>query len=281
MEEVEVTGFESDGIDLISPLSSEFDSRADALSPPEMSDIAKDAKPYVVIVSNKTSRNIVAFTMALSNFEGKAMPNPLFYSYPPAAVEQQIFMAPNAVGSTGLDFGDRSEAGIPPGGQRLIGLGFSIPAMRPKFEAQPGVADWDDDRMWNWVVSTTREFVARIKSQGRGITGIRIKLDAVIFDNGLLIGPDTNDQLSSHLEGAVKARQDLYRMFVDSLDRGALIDELFPEPEEAANDLSDIFGFRLGAIATVNDLRRRNGDDKIRQVLQQAILKEPFVIHRK
>ena len=96
MEEVEVTGFESDGIDLISPLSPEFDSRADALSPPEMSDIAKDAKPYVVIVSNKTSRNIVAFTMSLSNFEGKAMPNPLFYSYPSAAIEHQIFMAPDA-----------------------------------------------------------------------------------------------------------------------------------------------------------------------------------------
>ena len=133
--------------------------------------------------------------------------------------------------------------------------------------------------MWNWVVSTTREFVVRIKSQGGGVTGIRIKLDAVIFDDGLLIGPDTNDQLRRHLEGAVKARQDLYRKFVDSLDRGASIDELFSQPEEGANDLSDIF--RLEALATVNDLRRRNGDDKIRQVLQQAIFKEPFVIHRK
>ena len=45
MEEVQVTGLDADGVSLISPLSPEFDSRVDTLSPPGMANVVKNAKP--------------------------------------------------------------------------------------------------------------------------------------------------------------------------------------------------------------------------------------------
>src|SRR5688572_5309487 len=112
MEQVQVSGLESNGVVLISPLAASFDSKIEALSAPGMADVVKYAKPYVVIVSNKSSRTIVAFTLS-SN-----VPSGFGFSFSwttdgerepaPEHIENQMFMAPDAVGATGLDFGDRN-----------------------------------------------------------------------------------------------------------------------------------------------------------------------------
>jgi len=285
VEEVRVTGLDSDGVALISPLAATFDSKVEGIAAPGMADVVRDAKPYVVIVSNNTARTIAAFTISsnVPSLFGWTMvwidgdPEPA-----PEHIENQILTAPNAVGSTGLDFGERSERGILPGKERLVGLGFDIPAVRPKFEQLP--PGWDDDRVWNWGVSTTKELVERIKSQGAGTRLTKIKLDAVVFDDGLLIGPDTEGRLSRTLEGRVKVQQDLYRQILDRLKNGASAGEAFSLPPEGPPDWQGPDGliatFRPEAISTVHRLRKKYGDDKIRGILQQAILKEPFLIHR-
>jgi hypothetical protein len=278
-------GFESEGISVISPDSPDFDSRVDALAPSGMADVVKGAKPYVVIVSNNSSRKIVALTTSSSS-GGVATPSPLFRMEPQSHVENQFFMAPDAVGTSAVDFGDRSERGIPPGGQRLIGLGYEIPQVRPKFDSSPDTPGWDDERIWRWVVSTTKDFVDRIKQQNLGTVGISVKLDAVILEDGTLIGSDAEGRLQTAFGSHVRVKQDLFREVVSRLDKGLSVEETFTFPgSEMPPDLTemdDSMGmFRPEAIRTARNLRKRYGDEKILDILRQAILKEPFVIHRK
>jgi hypothetical protein len=182
-KEVKVTGFDADGITLISPTDTAFDSKIDVLAAPGWADLLKEARPWLVIVSNNTQSKVVAFTtlFVLTRSNGETMH---FYS---------LHKAPDAVVPAGVDFGDRSDRGIPPGGQRLVGINFAIPESEPKFRPSPG---WDQERMWNWVISSTRDWIQNIKKQyAAGVKSIHIKLDAVIFEDGLLIGPDTDGQL--------------------------------------------------------------------------------------
>jgi hypothetical protein len=287
VKDAQVRGFESDGVILISPLAPDFDSRANALSPPGFADVVKEAKPYVVIVVNNSPRRIVALTLSSSNAEGQETPNPLGWTFPKGTEQNQLFIAPDVAGAPGVDFGDRSERGIPSGGQRLIGIGFEIPERKIKFGPQPEPG-WDDERIWKWGISMTREFISRIKSQDPDTKGIRVRLDAVIFGDGSLIGPDAGGTLQGAIERHIKAKQDLYRKIVERIDTGASIDEAFQsvpameleDVSEGRSTLHDIHA-HSEALNTLRALRKAYGDAKIRDVLEQAILKEPFVVHRK
>jgi hypothetical protein len=287
VKDAQVRGFESDGVNVISPLAPDFDSRADALAPPGFADVVREAKPYVVIVANNSSRRIVGLTLSSSNAEGRATPQALGWTFPEPAEQNQLFIAPDAAGATGVDFGDRSERGIPSGGQRLMGIGFEIPERKIQFGPQPEPG-WDDERIWNWCISATRDFISRIKSQDPDTEGIRVRLDAVIFEDGSLIGPDAGDFLRASLERHIKAKQDLYRRIVERMDAGVSIDEAGPaepamELRDVGEGLSTVHDMHAHseAVNTVRALRKAYGDTKIRDVLEQAILKEPFVVHRK
>jgi hypothetical protein len=277
-----VEGLESDGVALIGPDDPDFDARVDALAPPGMAPVIKGAKPYVVIVSNKTARRIVAVAISWETSAGP-VPDALFTDVSAPSQLNSLFMAPNAIGESTVDFGDRSERAIPPGGQRLFALGFAIPAVRPKFAPAPaltpGEPGWDDERIWNWIVSTTAEFAARIKEQAAQCKGLGARLDAVIFDDGRMIGSDTMGFLSKAFQENVDARQDLYRTIVDRLSHGASVDVAFP-PQTAPSAEDILHVSRMEAIGAARDLRKKYGDDGIHQTLEQAILKEPFVIHR-
>jgi hypothetical protein len=278
---------ESEGVTLISSDAVEFYSLVDRLAPPGMATVLKDAKPYVVIVSNGSPRKIVALTVTSSFVGGGATPAALHMTYPPPDVERSIACnAPDAVGTSDIDFGDRSERGIPAGGMKLMGLHFAVPEVRPKFETPPDAPGWDNERIWNWVVSTTKDFADRIKRQGGG-KPIVAKVETVIFDDGLIVGTDPENFLRNAFESSLKARQDLYKQIVELLDHGKSMEEAFrlkaASPDVAQLTTSMEFGehYRSEAISTVTTLRKRYGDEAIRDVLRQAILKEPFVIHRK
>jgi hypothetical protein len=198
-------------------------------------------------------------------------------------------MAPDAVGSAGVDFGDRSERGIASGEERLIGIGFEIPQRKIKFDYESG-AEWNDERIWDWGISVTKDFISRIKSQDPTTRGIRVRLDTVIFDDGLLVGRDTGNFLSNALQSRITARQDLYRQIVDRINGGASVEEAFqpasPSVPDMMEHIQEGLEFReslnaMEAIHTVNALRKIHGDAKIHDVLRQCILKDPFVIHRK
>jgi hypothetical protein len=168
-----------------------------------------------------------------------------------------------------------------------MGIGFEIPERKIQFGPQPEPG-WDDERIWNWCISATRDFISRIKSQDPDTEGIRVRLDAVIFEDGSLIGPDADDFLRAALERHIKAKQDLYRRIVERMDAGASIDEAVQaEPamellnvDEGLSTFHDMHA-HSEAVNTVRALRKAYGDTNIRDVLEQAILKEPFVVHRK
>jgi hypothetical protein len=295
LTDVQVRGFESDGVGLISPLAPDFDSRARGLTPTGFSEVVQEAKPYIVIVVNSAPQRIVALTLSSSNAEGQGTPSPLFMFYPKSPEENHLYLAPNAVGAAGVNFGDRSKRGIPPGGQQLFGIGFEIPETRVTFGDEHAADGWNDERMWTWIIETTKEFILRIKRQDPDTKGIRVRLDAVIFEDGLLIGADDRHFLQRALTTQVQARQALYRRLANLIDNGASVEEAFqsaplPQIEDFIQDTNhmdegpDPFqdqNARMEAIHTVIALRKIYGDARIREALGQALLKVPFVVHRK
>jgi hypothetical protein len=66
---------------------------------------------------------------------------------------------------------------------------------------------------------------------------------------------------------------------MDRLDSGASVDEAFQAARQF--EIEDGVHARSAAVHTINALRKSYGDAKIRDVLGQLILKQPFVVRRK
>ena len=245
---VHVTGLDSYGVKLISPLNPDFDSQA-AVAAPGWTAFLNDVKPYVVLVSNESGRKIVAFAISWTVTAGSAL----------SEKQGSLVRDPDGIVA---DFDiPASHYSIPSGRQKLVGFDFEIPEYKREYE--------------DGLRSFLREAL-----ESKNIKGIEIALDAVIFDDGLLIGPD-NYSLSASFAAHLKANQELYRAIAGRLEQGSSVEEAFRlamGPRGQRPSFDDLYP-QLAA-EDANDLRHRYGDSKMREILAQVILKEPFAIRR-
>ena len=271
---MKATGLDQDGVKLISPMDPSFDSTVDKIAARGFADLLKKSKPWVTVVSNESIRKIVAFSTVFRMTDGEGH----------TSTNSSYFVAPDAIGNPGLDFGHHSERGVAAfSGKRLTALGVAIPESEPMDLKSP---DWDHDRTWQWIIDETGKFISHTAAEYSSARTVEIGLDAVIFEDGLLIGPDANG-LAAHFDSVVRARQDLYRAIIRRIERGENVEAIFQaaikenSPENSANLVDAGLMARSEALSAARALRKKYGDEKIREILQRALLPAPFVIRKK
>jgi hypothetical protein len=141
------------------------------------------------------------------------------------------------------------------------------------------------DSSWEhqYYLDQLRSFPAETKHEYSEVDKIEITLDAVIFSDGLLIGPNQS-ALDQDFMTYFESKQNLFRQIASDLDSGKSVDQAFaPVTTLAANHVSprDRPAFyKMLAAQEVNHLRRRIGDTEVSDTVRGAIRKEPFVIRR-
>ena len=164
-------------------------------------------------------------------------------------------------------------------------------------EIRPGeqglIAEGMEIHCGRWNEKPTEDFYLRQFAEAFerfvNATEVRISLDAVIVDDGELIGPDES-QLGDHFAAYVKAKQDIYRSLVQSLDSGQSMDEAF-RPIEATIAVTcadprlpvdNPFAiWPRQAAGEARGWRKRYGDADLHNILRRALRKDPFVIRRR
>jgi hypothetical protein len=256
--QIEIKGSDADGVMLISPANPEFDSRVYSVLP-EGARVALELKPWIVIVSNGSSRVVVAYSITFwSTFKsGESRRNSVHFKYPDAVANTA---ADARTSSVAIDSGVALQARlrgreIRPGKQRVIGAGFEL---RP-----------DAD------VVTWRDSYIEMSETPKDLTSLQIELDAIIFDDGLLLGPD-HGGLAEQFAEYVAAKQHVYRSMIERIDGSGVADDIFAPLREAVarhseNPVaSEIAAEALGLQHNI-----------MRDVFQQVLRPEPFIIRRR
>lgn len=264
---VTVAGLDADGVWLIAPDGDGFDALVDQLTTPEYAPMVKAAAPWVVIIVNDTTQTIVALSIRFTIGAGRTQS------------DQSVFMtAPDAIADTGLEYGRASERGIPPGGRRLIGINFAIPERKPP-GSPPDVTPEEQafylPQVRNWIESTTSDFASADR--------VHITLDAVVFDDGVLLGERVDD-LAPHFEALVHAKQAAYCLALDRIEGGedatAVVKAVLEEDASPDGDATrESYAANEGRTA-VAELFHRYGAEHLAGALRRAILPHTFTVHR-
>ena len=250
MDPIEIADFEPEGVTLLPVIAADFESRAEAIlgdhAPP-----AFDLAPYLVIVRNQNPRTIVAYTVAWT-VTGR---------HGASHVKYTQYKFPDAVAGTshGLSLLEGRE--VRTGEQRLHGLGFEL---------------WPPEH-----ARAYRDYGLSEASEFGAVTRIEIALDAVILDDGALLGPDRS-HLAEHFIEFVRAKQSAYRDTLIALESGRPADDaLAPlrvmasaQPPTAPIDPLSIYP-RMAAEEILAFHRRVS-----LEVFRRSLRREPFSIRR-
>jgi hypothetical protein len=110
----------------------------------------------------------------------------------------------------------------------------------------------------------------------KDLTALQIELDAIIFDDGLLLGPD-HSGLAEQFAEYVAARQDVYRGMVERIDGSSGVsDDIFAPLREAVARRSEN---PIASEAAAEALGLQH--NIMRDVFQQVLRPDPFIIRRR
>jgi hypothetical protein len=249
--QVEVAGIGE--VSIISPVAPEFDSIAAPLLGRHAERVLR-LKPLLAVVSNHSPHTIVAFTS-----EWKWSPN----TSGATTTARSHATFPDAV--CGPNLGKRIEHGVPLGGQMVVSMACNV---------QPQSLDYGDGE---WL----QQFVHEKEGQLVSASTLRIGLDAVIFDNGVLVGADTGG-LAERFGTHAQTKLEIYRLLQQRLaecnaseDFFAPVREMLIKPEDIRSHRNDGTIERGQSAAEVLGWQRRT----LRAALENART-EPFVIRR-
>jgi hypothetical protein len=222
-------------------------------------------KPMLVIVENRSPRPIVAISLTwrVRNRDGGLI-------FRTNSIFPHVVCGDQAVA--------RERLAILPGERHLVATGCVV----------ENLDDIPEDDSW------IEHFVREGDQTVEGADDVTIELDAVVFDDGQLIGPDEDGWLSALFGACVAAKQRWYRLILDGLRRGKSVDEAYApvrafQEETARRIMSGDPGggldrdvealWRTQAAADVSRWRSRYSDPEIPTLLESVRL-EPFLIRR-
>jgi len=268
--QVVVTNLASDGIDLISPNGADFDPTIQHLLPSDLARTTLGLKPFLVILSNRSGHTIVAFeTIWKVTYKDRS---------PETSFAPILYL--DAVGGTegkgddSLVFTGPEDLPILNGEQRLVARETAFGPPNQKFTQN------EELDLQNWLRASTQNRKAKMADA----VEVQINLDAAIYSDGLLVGPDTSN-LDQNFTAKLHEKQRLFRQIVSDLDAGHTEEEAFgpakalaiQRPIPSRNPLSI---YEAIAAQEIVALRRRVGDSAVPATVRQAIRKDPFVIRR-
>lgn len=226
-----------------------FDARAGALLPEGM-DAVQALKPYLIIVTNRDLRTVVAYSLSWSVTSRNGT----------TETRHTQFKYPDAVAGTGEGLGILQGREIHPGQERLAGTDFEL-----------------------WPIEYVDEYLhwgSQIIRKLGDVQTLRVGLDAVIFDDGTLLGPDRS-HLAEHFIEFVKAKQTLYRDVLVGLETGEHYHEIFESVRAIAADTSVDSNDSTAVYENVAAIEILNLQRKITlEVFRRALRREAFSIRR-
>jgi hypothetical protein len=247
MDAIRIFDFESEGVTLTPTTAADFDARAQAILGGNASPLL-ELKPYLAIVKNQNPRTVVAYTVAFTVIKRN-------YS---SETSYGQFKFPDAVAGTSNGLSLLQGREIRTGEERLVGRGFEV---------------WPPEH-----VNTYRDFGLAEAHRLINVNSVEIALDAVIFDDGALLGPDQS-RLAEHFIEFVRAKQSLYRDIVVGLENGeedvfVRVRALASGPSSSRRNSLDLYP-RLAAEEIL-----RFQDRVALEVFRRTLRREPFAIRR-
>lgn len=252
-----------DGLTLISPIDAAFDDIARPMLG-RIADLGLQLKPFLVILANDTTQTLVAFsiTWRVAHKSGRSTTSRNLASFP-HVVTGDALISPHP-------------PGVAPGARRLEANGVVI----------HGWGDLDE-----YFDQFLPQFVKEKDQTLANAVTLQIDLDAAVFDDGTLIGPDEESWVADNFGEYVRAKQEWYRGIIDALDAGQTVGEAFSPIEQFSNEISrqlqsgrppnqdnPLAMWKQQAAADVRRWQRKYSEDEIPQLLKQHIRLEPFVI---
>ena len=246
MPTIETADFAAEGVTLTPATHPDFDGRAHAILGDHAATML-EAKPYLALVRNDNPRMVVAYTVAWTATQRNGM----------SEVDYTQFKFPDAVAGTtnGLLLLQARE--LRRGDERLVGMGFEA---------------WPPDYAVRF-----RDFALHTAMRLGDVKHLEIALDAVIFEDGVILGPDKS-RLAEHFIEFVHAKQALYRDIVLGLENGDVTDDVLSPLRAilAARQQAHSPAYRKQAAAEVLGFH----DRVMREVFLRTLRREPFVIRR-
>jgi hypothetical protein len=249
MAAIEIADFPDEGVTLLPATDPHFDSQAQAILAGNAAPLF-ELKPLIVIVSNRNPRTVVAYTMSWTITMRNGISQTKFTQ----------FMFPDAVAGARDGFSLLQGREIASGEQRLLGMGFEV--WPPEF------------------ADSYRDMGAGQLGAFAAVTALAIELDAVIFEDGLLLGPDRS-LMAEHFIEYVHAKQTIYRGIVVGLESGENADQLLSplraKVEARPRQLIDPMAhYRQMAAGEILKFHNRAALEAFRRTLRR----EPFAIKR-
>ena len=160
-----------------------------------------------------------------------------------------------------------------PGERRLVTMEFQI-------------GPWIFDPSWrDWIVSGA----AALHEEAKSVSRVDVALDAVVFEDGRIVGPDKSD-LARHFTLFVRAKQNLYQDVMTALARGESLDNAIePARQRTAYSRS---GAPAGELDTAEDLyariaaedlvalRRAWSASEVEATVRHLVRSRSFDVHR-
>jgi hypothetical protein len=242
------------GVTLVSPQDSQFDALARPLIGERVADVVLQMKPMLTIAANDSDKTIVSFSVVweTTRSDGRTSRHWGHTSFPKAVC------------------GD-----LTPGGDDEP---FATRTRR-MHATDVVIHGWAaGDAYYDQFLS---QFVDRAQHAVAKATTLRIALDAVIFDDGTLIGPDRQRALQDLFGGLVSAKQARYRALLDALDEGRPAEEALRHSDKVLFMRDDWREFESQeALGEARLWAKHHAGENLAALIRSTLRLEPFEIRR-
>jgi hypothetical protein len=235
--DLRISAANSDTLCIAGQDTADFDSEIHRLLPSDAAPLVLGFKPFVFILSNRSTRALVAYDIrfVLTRYNGK---------------QEQIysrFADPTAI-LVGTEVVTEAQDVLLPARHRVISLGMI-------FNQNPPMTEVD-------AILSYKDYIRNMSLEQ--VRTLDVALEAAVRDDGLLIGTDTGN-LASYFSAAVEFERSVYKEIATALEAGTSVDttldKLRIRARQRVMDRSRIHPhYELDGVGNVLSVRRRSDE---------------------
>jgi hypothetical protein len=258
---IRAIGLDTAGVTLVTAASADFEAQVREEAG-KWAAAALLSSPDLVIVRNESPHTIVAYAISFTSTRSDGIRDfhHIEFKYPDAVVTTDPEIASM--------LRDRE---IRPSEQRLVSRFFEI---------DPGLDNSWLAQMVDWQKKDLGQFAL-----GQGFSEMEIAIDAVLFEDGRLLGPNQS-QVDTRFLLLLQRKQELYRAATELMASGNSLDDALAKLKsalpEAAEKMEEMLDVHLGRVAFGDALRlrARYGGDRAADAIRRAARQSPFTIRK-